>query len=51
MLAEYEALALRLARDPAYLASLKHRLIPNRDGSLLFDTSARRAISRAPIHG
>jgi protein O-GlcNAc transferase len=40
-LAEYEALALRLARDPAYLASLKDRLIRNRNGSSLFDT--RRA--------
>jgi predicted O-linked N-acetylglucosamine transferase (SPINDLY family) len=37
-LAEYEALALRLAREPAYLAALKDRLIRNRDGSLLFDT-------------
>ena len=37
-LAEYEALALRLARDPAYLASLKDSLIRNRDASLLFDT-------------
>jgi hypothetical protein len=30
--------ALRLSRDPAYLAALKNRLIRNRDGSLLFDT-------------
>ena len=29
--------ALRLSRDPAYLAALKNRLIRNRDGSLLFD--------------
>jgi protein O-GlcNAc transferase len=36
--AEYEALALRLAREPAYLATLKDRLIGNRDGSALFDT-------------
>jgi predicted O-linked N-acetylglucosamine transferase (SPINDLY family) len=47
-LAEYEALALRLARDPAYLATLKDRLIRNRDGSLLFDTqSATRHIEAA----
>ena len=39
-LAEYEALALRLAGDPAYLAALKDRLIRNRDGSLLFDTQS-----------
>jgi protein O-GlcNAc transferase len=37
-LAEYEMLALRVARDPAYLASLKDSLIRNRDDSLLFDT-------------
>jgi len=47
-LAEYEALALRLARDPAYLATLKDRLIRNRDGSALFDTqSATRHIETA----
>ena len=47
-LAEYEALALRLAREPAYLATLKDRLISNRDGSLLFDTqSATRHIESA----
>ena len=47
-LAEYEALALRLARDPTYLATLRDRLIRNRDGSLLFDTqSATRHIETA----
>jgi predicted O-linked N-acetylglucosamine transferase (SPINDLY family) len=47
-LAEYEALALRLSRDPAYLATLKDRLIRNRGGSLLFDTqSATRHIESA----
>jgi predicted O-linked N-acetylglucosamine transferase (SPINDLY family) len=47
-LAEYEALALRLARDPTYLATLRDRLIGNRDGSLLFDTqSATRHIETA----
>jgi protein O-GlcNAc transferase len=47
-LAEYEALALRLARDPAYLAALKDRLIRNREASLLFDTqSATRHIEIA----
>src|SRR5579862_4432697 len=47
-LAEYEALALRLAHDPAYLATLKDRLIRNRDGSALFDTQgATRHIETA----
>jgi protein O-GlcNAc transferase len=47
-LAEYEALALRLAGDPAYLAALKNRVIRNRDGSLLFDTQrATRHIEAA----
>jgi protein O-GlcNAc transferase len=47
-LGEYEALALRLARDPAYLAALKDRLIRNRDGNLLFDTQrATRHIETA----
>ena len=47
-LADYEALALRLVRDPAYLAALKDRLIRNRDESLLFDTqSATRHIEAA----
>ncbi|HTC02324.1 MAG TPA: tetratricopeptide repeat protein [Xanthobacteraceae bacterium] len=47
-LAEYEALALRLSRDPVYLASLKDRLIRNRDASLLFDTQrASRHIETA----
>jgi protein O-GlcNAc transferase len=47
-LAEYETLALRLARDPAYLASLKGTLNRNRDTCLLFDTqSATRHIETA----
>ena len=36
-LADYEALALRLARDPAALASLKSRVIQNRETAALFD--------------
>lgn len=47
-LGEYEALALRLARDPAYLATLKDTLNRNRDTCLLFDTqSATRHIEAA----
>jgi predicted O-linked N-acetylglucosamine transferase (SPINDLY family) len=47
-LAEYEALALRLARDPAYFATLKDTLNRNRDTCLLFDTrSATRHIEAA----
>ena len=37
-LAEYEALALKLARDPAALSSLKLKLAANRDCCALFDT-------------
>lgn len=37
-LAEYEAMAVALARDPARLAALRARLIANRDASPLFDT-------------
>ncbi len=47
-LAEYEALALRLARDPGYLAMIKDTLARNRDTSPLFDTqSATRHIEIA----
>jgi protein O-GlcNAc transferase len=47
-LAEYEAQALRLARDPAYLATLKDTLNRNCDTCLLFDTpSATRHIEAA----
>jgi protein O-GlcNAc transferase len=35
---EYEALALRLARDPAVLAALRGRLAQNRDSCALFDS-------------
>ena len=35
--ADYEALAVALARDPVRLASMKARLAANRDGSALFD--------------
>ena len=37
-LEEYEALALRLAREPALLASIKSKLASNRDTCPLFDT-------------
>jgi protein O-GlcNAc transferase len=47
-LAEYQALALRLSRDPVYLANLKDTLNRNRDTFLLFDTqSATRHIETA----
>ncbi len=47
-LGEYEALALRLARDPAALAALKAKLMRNRNSSALFDTrSATRHIETA----
>jgi protein O-GlcNAc transferase len=35
---EYEQLALRLAREPAYLDSLRQRLRQNRSTAMLFDT-------------
>lgn len=38
-LAEYEALALALARDPERLAAIKAKLLRNRDTSPLFDTA------------
>jgi len=37
-LADYEALALKIARDPALLASLRQKLARNRDNHPLFDT-------------
>jgi predicted O-linked N-acetylglucosamine transferase (SPINDLY family) len=37
---EYEALALRLARNPAELATLRGKLAKNRDSAPLFDTPA-----------
>ena len=39
-MADYETLALALARDPARLAALKTRLSQNRDSSALFDIQA-----------
>lgn len=37
--AAYEALALKLAREPAALAALKEKLLENRDTCALFDTA------------
>jgi predicted O-linked N-acetylglucosamine transferase (SPINDLY family) len=37
-LGDYEALALRIARDPALLASIKRKLASNRAAYPLFDT-------------
>ncbi len=37
--AEYEARAVELARNPAQLASLKEKLVRNRDTASLFDTA------------
>jgi len=46
--ADYEALALRLARDPALLGSLRRRLADNRLSFPLFDTDLfRRHIEAA----
>jgi predicted O-linked N-acetylglucosamine transferase (SPINDLY family) len=38
-LADYEALALKLVRDPALLASIKAKLARNRETYPLFDTA------------
>lgn len=38
-LSEYEALALKIARDPALCAALKEKLARNRDAYPLFDTA------------
>ncbi len=47
-LAEYEAFALALARDPARLADLRARLAQSRDTAPLFDTArTTRAIEAA----
>ena len=44
----YEALAIELARDPARLNSIKHRLAANRSSCPLFDTARfTRAIEEA----
>jgi protein O-GlcNAc transferase len=49
-LAEYEALALRLARDPVALAAVKARLSRNRATSPLFDADRfRRHIEAAYV--
>jgi protein O-GlcNAc transferase len=37
-LADYEALALKLAREPETLANIKSRLVSHRDTLPLFDT-------------
>lgn len=37
-LADYEALALKIAREPAFCAALKQKLAAHRDGCALFDT-------------
>jgi predicted O-linked N-acetylglucosamine transferase (SPINDLY family) len=45
---EYEALALKLAQDQVYLATIKDKLARNRDASILFDTKrATRHIESA----
>ena len=47
-LAEYEALALKLARDPALLAALKAKIAANRGSCALFDTKRfTRSIEQA----
>ena len=47
-LEEYEGLALRLAQDPALLASYRGRLVQNRQSSVLFNTDVfRRNIEAA----
>jgi predicted O-linked N-acetylglucosamine transferase (SPINDLY family) len=47
-LPDYEALALRLARDPSLLTAIKARLAANRDSRPLFDTERfARAIEAA----
>jgi protein O-GlcNAc transferase len=48
--AEYEALALRLAREPSLLAGIKRRLRENRHVFPLFDTDrSRRHLEAAYI--
>src|SRR5262245_36474737 len=46
---EYEALALKLAGDPALLGSLRERLAQNRMTSALFDNARLLATSRPPM--
>jgi predicted O-linked N-acetylglucosamine transferase (SPINDLY family) len=47
-LEDYEALALRLARDPKKLAEIKRSLASARDTSALFDTDRfRRNLEKA----
>jgi protein O-GlcNAc transferase len=38
-LEDYETLALKLAREPSFLASIKAKLARNRDAYPLFDTA------------
>jgi protein O-GlcNAc transferase len=49
-LADYEALAVKIAGDPDYCMSLKHKLQNNRDSCPLFDTTRfARAIEAAYV--
>ena len=50
-LEEYEALALKLARDPALLAEIKAKLARNRDTYPLFDTAPLHPPYRSRLHG
>ncbi len=49
-LAEYEALALKIARDPALCATLKDKLARNRDSYPLFDTARLTRHVEAAYH-
>lgn len=47
-LQDYEALALKLAGDPAMLGSIRHKLVRNRDTAPLFDSGLfRRSLESA----
>ncbi len=50
-LEDYEALALKLARKPSFLAAIKAKLARNRDTCPLFDTArVMPGISKLPTH-